>query len=63
MTKEEKLAFEYGKTYTHENASKDAPCYDLRMHKLITEARTKEASDKNIKIMTFWREGRKASGA
>lgn len=59
MTKEEKICFEYGKTFAPKDG-KDAPCYDDRMRKMVSETRTEKGHARNIKNMQAWREGRKA---
>ena len=57
MTRKEKLAYEYGKTFTPADG-KDAPCYDDRMHSLVTEARSLTGTLENIRVCDAWWAGR-----
>ena len=59
MTKEEKLAFEYGRTYKplNEDKSKLAVCYDERMDKLVSNTRTERGYKRNTRNMTAWYKG------
>ena len=59
MTKEEKLAFEYGRTYKtlNEDKSKLAPCYDERMAKLVSNTRTEKGHKRNMRNMIAWHKG------
>ena len=66
MTKEEKTAFEFGKTFLSEFGKtfssnlvddKIAPCYDDRMKSLDSETRTENGSKRNIRNMRAWWNG------
>lgn len=56
MKKEEKLAFEYGQTAAASGWA-FAPCYDRRMHTLVSEARSETAQRRNLDNMRAWRQG------
>lgn len=56
MTKAEKIAFDYGKSFNIANG-KVAPCYDKRMDKLVSETRTESDSNRNMRNMKAWWNG------
>lgn len=56
MTREEKIAFEFGKTFNVID-EKIAPCYDDRMENLVSESRTERGSRRNQKNMRAWWNG------
>lgn len=61
MTREETLAFEYGRTFdptTVPSGYAVAPCFDPRMHNLVSNARSKRGVERNIRNMTAWHQGR-----
>lgn len=58
-TKEELIAYQYGLTFVPESPEKSAPCYDERMHSLVSETRTERGHKRNIRNMSAWLEGAK----
>ena len=56
MTKEEKMAFEFGKTYNI-SEGKIACCYDNRMNNLVSETRSESGSKRNLRNMRAWWNG------
>lgn len=62
MTKKEKLAYDFGKSFDISlvpDGYKTAPCFDDRMCTLVTEARTESGSKRNNLIMQAWYKGLK----
>ena len=60
MTKEEKLAFEYGKTFDTTlvpNGYEIACCFDVRMCKLVSNTRTEKGRKRNMRNMNAWYKG------
>lgn len=60
MTKEEKLAFEFGKSFdtsTVPSGYAIAPCFDGRMHKLVSNTRTEKGHKRNQRNMSAWYAG------
>jgi hypothetical protein len=56
MTKEEKMAFEFGKSFSTVDGQ-IACCYDSRMNKLVGEARKGSGSKRNLRNMMAWWNG------
>ncbi len=56
MTKEEKLAHEYGKQAA-QNGIEYAPCYDSIMRALVSDVRTDRGSRRNQRNMRAWYDG------
>lgn len=56
MTQEERACFQYGKEAA--NADILAPCYDPKMHRMVSESRTERGHKRNIRNMTAWHLGR-----
>lgn len=60
MTKEEKIAFDFGKTFDVSNVPDGYPiavCFDKRMDKLVSETRTEKGLKRNSKNMSAWYKG------
>lgn len=57
MTRYEKMAYDFGKTFLPESADKIAPCYDPRMKNLVCEARSVQGRMWNMRNMTAWQKG------
>lgn len=60
MTKEEKMAFEYGKTFDITNVPDGyapAICFDDRMNKLVSNTRTERGHERNQRNMRAWIKG------
>lgn len=60
MTKEEKLAFEYGKSFDTSfvpDGYSIAVCFDSRMNKLVSNSRTEKGMKRNERNMRAWYEG------
>lgn len=56
MNKAEQQAHNYG-ILAKESGIKNAPCYDINMHKLVKETKTEKGSQHNLKVMRAWNEG------
>lgn len=60
MTKEEKLAFEYGKTFDTSIVPEGwqvCCAFDVRMNSLISEARSRSGHTRNHRNMKAWYDG------
>jgi hypothetical protein len=56
MSKAEQQAFNYG-LMAKQSGIRNAPCFDLNMHRLVKETRTEKGSQYNLKIMDAWNKG------
>lgn len=60
MTKEEKLAFEYGKTFDITlvpDGYSPTICFDDRMNKLVSNSTTERGRKRNLRNMDAWIKG------
>ena len=60
MSKEESLAFEYGKTFDTAlvpDGYAAACCFDVRMRKLVSEISTDRGKNRNQRNMKAWYKG------